>query len=67
MFPEKHSHNGPIISVQYFSNVKKKYISSQNLLIDVYVWKDGYDIELYVYCPIFQCCVQEAVYNCHDL
>lgn len=34
---EKHSYKGPIISVLYFSNVKKNTISSQNLLIYVYV------------------------------
>lgn len=45
MSHEKHSHKGPIISVLYFSNVKNNILSSQNLLIYVYVWKDGYDIE----------------------
>lgn len=33
---EKHSHKGPIISVLYFSNVKKIYIS-KNLLIYINV------------------------------
>lgn len=41
---EKHSYKGPIINVLYFSNIKNT-ITSQNLLIYVYVWKDGYDIE----------------------
>ena len=44
---EKHSHKGPIISVLYFSNVKKKIKNSTSWqsLIYVYVWKDGYDID----------------------
>lgn len=69
---EKHSHKGPIISVLYFSNVKKKnYLIKEfiNICICVKRW-----IWYRIICvlpnhswPIFQCCVQETVYNCHDL